>query len=296
MKEKDERRLRKLVQEEVIETLSNKQKQHIIHYLKKPRALKPLQEMEYRLNEQKLLYEGLNITYPVEQTINHLEDLNIDRDRDNIHSSIENETNVIYVKIYFNNTENNDLFHNIKKEMRTYGWQLGGIVDSFQKTYKNITTIIQPNQVIELFFVPLFNTEIDKQFIPNVLFHVTPTPRLIKIKKNGLTPKTNSKLNNHPERIYFFKTYNLQHIKDLIERLFRTEELEYKYKSEYTLLQVDMSVPFTIRLFNDPDSKNSCYTMENIPPNRIIPVKQFSINPNGNIENIKNIKLPKQNV
>jgi hypothetical protein len=47
------------------------------------------------------------------------------------------------------------------------------------------------------------------------LYHVTEKNKINKILKIGLTPKTNSKISEHPERIYFL-VKPLFHLKNVI--------------------------------------------------------------------------------
>lgn len=102
------------------------------------------------------------------------------------------------------------------------------------------------------------------------LYHVTPTHAVPKIMKIGLTPKTRSKLANHPDRIYLALTR--PDIEHLIPQFQKATGIK-----EWTTLQIDISFLKNSgqgRLFEDPAfSEGGVYTLANINPMYIHPLK-----------------------
>jgi hypothetical protein len=116
------------------------------------------------------------------------------------------------------------------------------------------------------------------------LFHITPLVNLEKIKNIGLTPKTNSKLAYHPERVYFLKNIeNENFIKNFIGKLFVNNKNNIELKEKYVVLRIDLDkelkteIKPKIRFFADPNMSGAVYTLENISPNSIEPVKLATI-------------------
>jgi hypothetical protein len=80
-----------------------------------------------------------------------------------------------------------------------------------------------------IFIEPKYDQQVE---IPNLLYHASPLKFKDKILKNGLTPKSGSKLSYHPDRIYLSNTI-LSCIK-FGEYLLNSKENEY-YKNGYCI-------------------------------------------------------------
>lgn len=96
---------------------------------------------------------------------------------------------------------------------------------------------------------------------------MTKAKYLDRISKNGLTPKTTQKFNNHPERVYIFKNKpdNWRNIVDF----FKSKDIESERNERYVLLTIDKSkLNKGIKFYYDPNSNNETafYTLEPIPP------------------------------
>ena len=132
-------------------------------------------------------------------------------------------------------------------------------VDIF-KNYKNITVVYEAKYDIEV------------KITSDFLYHITPDLKWSKIKSMGLTPKTQNKLSNHPERIYLLKDIsNLEDfggdVLDLSLKLLNS----YKYKDEVKemyLLKIDISKLKDMHFFEEPNfyMGEDIWTYQNIPP------------------------------
>lgn len=101
-------------------------------------------------------------------------------------------------------------------------------------------------------------------------YHVTPDVYIDLIKKEGLTPRTESKLSEHPERIYFYLNPESS-----FEYLASSLWSASKYKDQvkkYYVLEVDLTQLPDHHFYADPHSMISyiaVYTKQSIPPSAI---------------------------
>jgi hypothetical protein len=112
-------------------------------------------------------------------------------------------------------------------------------------------------------------------------YHITPDIHLESIKRDGLTPKAESKMSKHPERVYLLlnpeKTF-----KRLASSLWHTSRNKEAIRNYY-ILEIDMNQLRNYTFYADPESSLSfvgIYTKEGIPPAAIkviekIPVEQL---------------------
>jgi len=89
--------------------------------------------------------------------------------------------------------------------------------------------------------------------IPLILFHVTNTKNIQKIKSKGLIPKSGNKIENHPERIYL--TDSIEGANDFINSLNQMYP-----NSTFTVLKIQTKLLNKLTLYYDP----SFFTDENI--------------------------------
>ncbi len=122
------------------------------------------------------------------------------------------------------------------------------INDRIQKGKKKLQLAIEPK----------YDCEITIEQLPQYIYHATGSKYLEKIKKIGLSPKSQSKKSYHPERVYFGLT------KDYTKNLGRMLESEI-------ILEINtsgMTEP-RYRFFIDPNSEEGIYTYSNIEPAKI---------------------------
>lgn len=108
------------------------------------------------------------------------------------------------------------------------------------------------------------------------LFHVTPIERLDKIRKVGLTPRTNNKKSSHPERIYF--STSLSDARRIAPQLYAFENNKENLSGTYVLLLVLLeNLPSPIEFFNDPNFNRGVYTTDNIPAKYIRIIEEIKV-------------------
>jgi len=211
------------------------------------------------LDYNNFLNEGLIKTYPIsiysEMLLNNLSILNLDL---NIEINHSNETfklntqKIVFNQLIIINSYVNNLGYfltkfTIKKnnKFNTFKYEQ----DSFENKIKN-------NDELVLFYESNFDEQIK---ITNSLYHATEIKNIEKILKNGLYPKSNSKIEYHSERIYLSK--NKTDCVKLIPRL--------------RVFSLNTDIPFVIMEINNPDNyyidakSNGVYTFHNINKNKL---------------------------
>ena len=101
-------------------------------------------------------------------------------------------------------------------------------------------------------------------------YHVTPDVYINLIKKEGLTPRTESKLSEHPERIYFYLNPESS-FKYLASSLWSLSKYKDQVK-KYYVLEVDLTQLPDHHFYSDTQSMPSyvaVYTKQAIPPSAI---------------------------
>lgn len=129
---------------------------------------------------------------------------------------------------------------------------------------------------INIVFESLYNTEYKLQ--QRYLYHCTTESVLEKIKRQGLVPRSKSKITNHPNRIYL--ALDSQECENLILQFIKDSDLyseedsnfirEYKRaKNEFIILKIDTQ-SLNLHLMEDPNCKDfwgvfGIYTTDSIP-------------------------------
>ena len=119
-----------------------------------------------------------------------------------------------------------------------------------------------------------YDLEIDGYYLPENMFHVTPSKHEEKIGKIGLVPKSQSKISKHPERIYLTKT---EKEAESLADIFAVDEND----KDFVIYSVDMKELIEsnngIRFFQDPNLGGGIYTLSNIPKKFLSVVKRIKI-------------------
>jgi|ERR1035437_4597242 hypothetical protein len=148
------------------------------------------------------------------------------------------------------------VFNDILKLISLCGWFISNIeIDNewiiFKESekYINITGVtIEPYRDLKI------------ENIPSILYHVSESKYDTKIQRIGLIPKSNSKMSNHPDRIYL--TDGLEKAK-IIKMSF-----DNKYKKIHSIWEIHMNS--LIMLYSDINLRDGgFYTMDNISPSNI---------------------------
>jgi hypothetical protein len=133
------------------------------------------------------------------------------------------------------------------------------------------------SRYIKIKYEAKYDTEIINQ--PDHLYHLCPDISYKKIEIMGLTPKTQSKISTHPERIYLLEPCSHDEMEDI------AFELWEKHKNRslityYYMLLIDLE-GLKIHLYKDPNflmANGGVWTYENIPPIYITLEKKILIN------------------
>ena len=108
---------------------------------------------------------------------------------------------------------------------------------------------------IALFLEPKYDVEISIK--PSFLYHATPLKNKNSILKYDMIPKSQSKISNHPERIYLTKEYKMVYMFGMT------------FNEPFIICKIDTN-ELDIKLYRDVNaSSNSYYTMDNIKKENI---------------------------
>jgi hypothetical protein len=125
-------------------------------------------------------------------------------------------------------------------------------------------------------------------------FHVTPDIFMDKIKVTGLTAKSESKLSNHPERIYMFLSQDKNAPKDMVQTIWNSLSKErQKEIKDYYVLEIDLTKLPNQKLYHDPQTMitfEAIYTNQPIPKSAIKVIDKIST---SNIKTNDNVVMTK---
>ena len=215
--------------------------------------------------ERDIIYEGLTFSKDVDYVFYKLKKEFIDN---KVQKSLTSDKSSINI-----NSKENKLSKKLESLLNVFGWYWAY---SLAWIPNKMPQRIKPNDIVEdassyvLYFEPKYDTEfLNTDF--KYLYHLSPDFYLNKITLQGLTPKSKSKGVYYPERIYFFKEYDLEFFKKIAKNLDKyVNPKAKKIYGDYTfcLFKVDIS-NLNLRLFQDPNLKEGIYTLQNIPSSNI---------------------------
>lgn len=132
--------------------------------------------------------------------------------------------------------------------------------------FRDLIVIEEPK---ELMLILSAKYDEEQTNLPATVFHVTNSMYLPKIKQIGLKPTTQSKLADHPERIY------LALDRESAELIAKRMQQLGKYEPQ--LLVIDTTkLPKNLKFYNDPHfSERGVYTLGNIPLNAITKIENI---------------------
>ena len=133
----------------------------------------------------------------------------------------------------------------------------------FRFNYEELKRKLQSSiDAFTIFFEKVYD---EKMVGFDILYHITPIERIERIKKQGLSPKSNSKRSYHPERIYF--SYDEDELREIKDQLFKSEVNKERLSGEYVVIEVNINkLPKQIKLYSDPNFSDGVYTYDSIPP------------------------------
>lgn len=204
---------------------------------------------------QNELYEGLITSYPYNEVKNILKRFGY------------NVVNVSFFlkdikdkfNIYIEKGEDDISFNNLYNKMKKYGYY-----------YVGETYVSKNEEVIYCYcFSPKFPQECTEEVYSNnmILYHLTNDYYIDKILKDGLTPRTQNKIEKEqPNRVYFGikkMTANGAFVKQMYSKM---KSHKNKPINNLYILKIDLSKCEDKRFFYDYFTPNGVFTYENIPP------------------------------
>lgn len=224
---------------------------------------------------EKMLDEGLTMTYPSDKVVRYIrnkfnltdDDIDIDYDDD-------------FIMVHHDLKNNNiELFNKIKHILVSSGYYFGKIEE--------------PAIIFEKKFEKDVFDELKSSGEITYLFHVSPSINDKKILKNGLIPKSKNYQFNYPDRIYLLGDKNVKNDPEFIKRicfeLFKPildkmskencDDEHIRKISKYSLFRIDFGKLNKINLYRDKNALNfeSFFTMDNIHPNLIEKIDEIHI-------------------
>jgi hypothetical protein len=195
--------------------------------------------------------------------------------------------------IYINHSENKitltfdtltkEYLDKVNKVMDKFGWYPSYIDNKNGGKYStNIDNFIGKHEIV-IEYEAKYDTQakLDSKY----LYHLTPDILYPKIKISGLTPKSQSKLSNHPERIYLLNPTDDDDMEEIAITLWNSISNNKLKDSigDYYLLRIDTSKLPNHKFFEDPNfwmGNGAVWTYQNVSPSIISIDKLININPN----------------
>lgn len=229
---------------------------------------------EYYETFNEILEEGIFKSHPAEDIFRILKKhFNVERIESNAYRPAENEIGIQFdtyrdsVSTYGSSEvsvislvvpENHPQIEDIKRFFKLCGWVLSESTNFPGSENFIIYTFEKRRQEDEL---P----------VPKFLYHLTPENKLNKILINGLVPKAQNKLSEHPERIYFFLTRDLTlNYKLYADSFWESTHENTPRNINYILLKIDTKkCRDGFKIYGDPNMIRGVWTFDNVPPEAI---------------------------
>lgn len=223
---------------------------------------------EYELN----LRESLTKTFEINQSMGvvkrYLQKLDFEYDHD---FSMYKDGNAFHLVMRVVKKEVLD-YEDLTKLANNLGWFPSYLEVQDYNQEKNLysgkwnDSVLKPGDVANIRFEAKYDEQSGFK-IPKYVYHVTSDDHVEKIKKQGLAPKSKSKLSSHPERVYI--TASKQDAVD-IAKVFSQKSPEWKKtpQKNWAILTIDTEkIPGDyFKLYKDPNYQKGYYTVNNIPP------------------------------
>lgn len=213
-----------------------------------------------KIQEHQVITEFL-YTVDVDKTVDTL-----NKSFKGIHSS-DDDDNTILVK--FKNLDT-IILDTVNKKMDAFGYfpSIVGVYSGGGKYSDNIKQFIGRTDIVVKYEAKY---DVETEIEVTHMFHITPDINYKKIKSLGLTPKTQSKIANHPGRIYLTYELSPDGLEDFMFALYNINPNK-EYITDMYVLAIDMEQIKDHKFFIDPNFKmgeGAVYTYQNIPPSAI---------------------------
>lgn len=237
--------------------------------------------------EQKLLNEGLILTHPIEKSIKVIENAGFEV----ITLQTAKYQNRFFVEVDSISTDFSKLF----KITDNLGWFCSEVKEgiklgskSHKYTPSNLSKFLKDCPIVFLLFEPKYDLAIDPRRY-DYLYHFTTLINLNRIKEYGLTPKTQSKISTHPERIYLAYTAHAAEkfgrkidvrLRDELEGIETPPNHNKKEELKMgVILKITVTgLPSYFKIYQDPNYyEEGCFTLNSIPYSSIDVFKKFDL-------------------
>ena len=223
---------------------------------------------------ERKLNEGLIITHELPKTIRIIEKNGFDVVLFDDHKF----ANRFFVELDSDKSDFDKLF----KICNNLGWfcsQIRGRAtygpDSVKYTGANLKKHRDLYEKVMLLFEPKYDLPVSTNDV-DYLYHFTTKLNWRRIKVQGLSPRTTSKVSTHPDRVYLALTLSAceKFGKRIENKVFDPIEPEHKHSDEINVgvilrIRVDR-IPDYFKIYADPNFyKDGCYTLNTIPPTAI---------------------------
>ena len=198
--------------------------------------------------------EGLIFTHPIDKSVNILK-----RRFPELHIEIEVDN-----EIYIENQPKQDL-NKYLPIITNLGYFVSKYTINGNEWFNKLKENIKP---IAFYIEAKYDYEVD---IPKILYHASPIRFKHKILKYGLSPKSGSKLSDHPDRIYL--TNDINKAIQFGEYL-KTENNNEWYKNGYCIYSINGNG--VNKLYSDVNLRQGgFYTINNIKVDYVKLIKEI---------------------
>jgi len=218
---------------------------------------------EDQILERALVEEGLVRTYPFEWVVKYIQR---NANHDFISFSAQEDIKQFIVKI----KKKSPSIKTLKHAMDVFGYFC-----SFEKII---------NGVVMMQFEPKFDEYIKgsefRKKRGNTFFHVSPIRYADKILKNGLVPKSKNQFLVYPDRVHLiYNDGNKDNPQMMADMLYTVDRNQYN-NGEYALFGISLKGLNNVKFYRDwnVEDFDAYFTYENIPPQNIKFIKQFTAN------------------
>lgn len=219
------------------------------------------------------LLKTYNIDFVIDKSLQLLSHLNVNFD------IIKNPNNTIKLIIFnFNKVYIDKLFDMLNSNfVNMFGWYPSYMYITNNANMKNQMNYDENYlKKVHLYLTKvsiIYESKFDEEInLPNKLYHISIQEYKNKILKNGITPKTKSKLSSHGNRIYVCK--NIQDCLELIPRMNFYFFDKKNINTKWLIYEIDTE-NLDLKLYKDPNYINKgYYLLGNIPPKNIKIIKE----------------------
>lgn len=227
------------------------------------------------VNSPNLIKEGLIMSHDIETVYKILDRLGFNPDfahdvfgRDYVMIGSESFTRSIFCEVLIDPSTNFEEYTTFCRYINNLGYFISVISSPLiNYNYNNLKKFERDMQeglipsIVNILIEPKYDAEVDVSKF-DYMYHITSKQAAKKILKTGLSPRSGSKISNHPDRIYLAVTKDAAlYLGSMFDDL--------KPGAGNVLLQVKITKDPHIKYFVDPNAANAVYTYNNIHPSNI---------------------------